>query len=186
MAKGNLYVISGPSGAGKGTIVSELMKRDDRLALSISCTTRYQREGEIDGVHYYFIDKERFQAMIEEGDFLEYAQVFDNFYGTPMSKVEEKRSAGYDDILEIDVQGALQVKKKAEDAKLIFILPPSFEVLRKRLTGRNTETPEQVEKRLAKAEKEMSLKDRYDYSVVNDDLETAVEEVYDIIKKNRN
>ena len=186
MAKGNLYVISGPSGAGKGTIVSELMKRDDRLALSISCTTRYQREGEIDGVHYYFIDKERFQAMIEEGDFLEYAQVFDNFYGTPMSKVEEKRSAGYDVILEIDVQGALQVKKKAEDAKLIFILPPSFEVLRKRLTGRNTETPEQVEKRLAKAEKEMSLKDRYDYSVVNDDLDTAVEEVYDIIKKNRN
>ena len=186
MAKGNLYMISGPSGAGKGTIVSELMKRDDRLALSISCTTRYQREGEIDGVHYYFIDKERFQAMIEEGDFLEYAQVFDNFYGTPMSKVEEKRSAGYDVILEIDVQGALQVKKKAEDAKLIFILPPSFEVLRKRLTGRNTETPEQVEKRLAKAEKEMSLKDRYDYSVVNDDLDTAVEEVYDIIKKNRN
>ena len=186
MAKGNLYVISGPSGAGKGTIVSELMKRDDRLALSISCTTRYQREGEIDGVHYYFIDKERFQAMIEEGDFLEYAQVFDNFYGTPMSKVEEKRSAGYDVILEIDVQGALQVKKKAEDAKLIFILPPSFEVLRKRLTGRNTETPEQVEKRLAKAEKEMSLKDRYDYTVVNDDLDTAVEEVYDIIKKNRN
>ena len=186
MAKGNLYVISGPSGAGKGTIVSELMKRDDRLALSISCTTRYQREGEVDGVHYYFIDKERFQAMIEEGDFLEYAQVFDNFYGTPVSKVEERRRAGYDVILEIDVQGALQVKKKAEDAKLIFILPPSFEVLRQRLTGRNTETPEQVEKRLAKAEKEMSLKDRYDYTVVNDDLETAVEEVYDIIKKNRN
>ena len=185
MSRGNLLVISGPSGAGKGTIVTELLKRDDKLSLSISCTTRYKRDGEVDGVHYYFISKEQFRSMIDEGDFLEYAQVFDNFYGTPISKIEQKRNSGFDVILEIDVQGALQVKSKVPDAKLIFIMPPSMEVLKERLLGRKTETIEQVEKRFSKAEKEMSLKDRYDYCVVNDDLQTAVDEVYDIIKKNR-
>ncbi len=185
MAKGNLLVISGPSGAGKGTIVTELLKMDDKLSLSISCTTRYKREGELDGVHYYFISKEQFKSMIDEGDFLEYAQVFDNFYGTPISKIEEKRNSGQDVILEIDVQGALQVKTKVPDAKLIFIMPPSMEVLKERLMGRMTETQEQIEKRFGKAQKEMSLKERYDYCVVNDDLHTAVEKVYDIIKKNR-
>ena len=172
MAKGNLLVISGPSGAGKGTIVTELLKMDDKLSLSISCTTRYKREGEL-------------KSMIDEGDFLEYAQVFDNFYGTPISKIEEKRNSGQDVILEIDVQGALQVKTKVPDAKLIFIMPPSMEVLKERLMGRMTETQEQIEKRFGKAQKEMSLKERYDYCVVNDDLHTAVEKVYDIIKKNR-
>ena len=164
MAKGNLLVISGPSGAGKGTIVTELLKLDDKLSLSISCTTRYKREGELDGVHYYFISKEQFKSMIDEGDFLEYAQVFDNFYGTPISKIEEKRNSGRD---------------------VIFIMPPSMEVLKERLMGRKTETQEQIEKRFGKAQKEMSLKDRYDYCVVNDDLHTAVEKVYDIIKQNR-
>ncbi len=185
MGKGNLFVISGPSGAGKGTIVSKLMEQDDKLKLSISCTTRYMREGEIDGVHYYFISKDKFKAMIEEGDFLEYAQVFDNFYGTPISKIEEQRNNGCDVILEIDVQGALQVKSKADDAKLIFIMPPSIEILKERLAGRKTETAEQIAKRIAKADAEMSQREKYDYCVVNDDLDTAVKEVHNIIKSNR-
>ena len=186
MNRGNLIVISGPSGAGKGTIVSKLMeKNDEKLALSISCTTRYRREGEIDKVHYYFISKEEFRSKIEEGDFLEYAQVFDNFYGTPLSKIEEKLNDGIDVILEIDVQGALQVKEKVPKAILIFIMPPSFEILSERLKGRGKETEEQVNKRLSKAEKEMNLKDKYDYSVVNADLDKAVGEVYNIIKTNR-
>lgn len=181
MGKGNLFVISGPSGAGKGTIVSKLINTDNKLKLSISCTTRYKREGEVDGVHYYFISKEKFRSMIEEGDFLEYAQVFENFYGTPISKIQEQLDNGYDVILEIDVQGALQVKEKMPEAKLIFIMPPSLEVLKERLKGRNTETAEQIEKRFSKAEAEMNLRDRYDYSVVNDDLDTAVNEVHNII-----
>ena len=123
--------------------------------------------------------------MIEEGDFLEYAQVFDNFYGTPISKIEEQRNNGYDVILEIDVQGALQVKNKADDAKLIFIMPPSIEILKERLAGRKTETAEQIAKRIAKADAEMSQREKYDYCVVNDDLDTAVKEVHNIIKSNR-
>lgn len=184
MKQGSLFVISGPSGAGKGTIVKRLLKKAPQVALSISCTTRAPRPGEVHGKHYYFISHEEFERMIERGDFLEYARVFDNYYGTPKPMVQAQRTAGKDVLLEIDVQGALQVKERAPDAVLIFIAPPDLQELQRRLVGRNTETPEQVKKRLAGAEAEMRLQSRYDHVVVNDTVENAVARVIEIMSRN--
>jgi guanylate kinase len=155
MNKGRLFVISGPSGTGKGTICKELIK-DDKIRLSVSMTTRNPREGEVHGVSYYFAIKEEFLQKIEAGGFLEYAEVFGNYYGTPKMEVLELLDEGIDVLLEIDVQGALQIKDVYPEAVLVFILPPSMEALRARLTGRGTETQEVVERRLGEASKEIS------------------------------
>lgn len=181
---GKLFVISGPSGAGKGTIVNAVMDQADPsgTALSISMTTREPRPGEEDGVNYFFVTKEEFRRQIEAGGFLEYAEVYDHYYGTPKSKVMEKLNQGKDVILEIDIQGALNVKRAFPEGVLIFILPPSMEVLRSRLTGRGTDAPEVIERRLSKTRGELTFIDRYDYGVVNDDLEEAVETVQAIMR----
>lgn len=176
--RGKLFVISGPSGAGKGTICKRLMEDSDPedLALSVSMTTRKPREGEVDGVSYFFKTKEEFEQEIKRGGLLEYAAVYENYYGTPKAYVEEKLKAGTDVILEIDIQGAMNVKKSRPESTFIFILPPSMDVLRKRLIGRGTETEEAVELRLSKTKSEVSHIRDYDYYVVNDDLDRAVAE----------
>lgn len=183
-SRGNLFVVSGPSGTGKGTICAELVK-EDRIDLSVSMTTRAPRDGEIDGKHYYFAEKSEFLENIEKNNFLEYANVFDNMYGTPKDAVMKRLDRGHDVILEIDVQGGLQVRKSMPEAILVFILPPSNEVLRQRLEGRGTDSPEVIEKRLAGAINEIKLLGQYDYYVVNDDLETAIGEVRGIIHAER-
>ena len=181
MNKGRLFVISGPSGTGKGTICKELIK-DDKIRLSVSMTTRNPREGEVHGVSYYFATKEEFLQKIEAGGFLEYAEVFGNYYGTPKMEVLELLDEGIDVLLEIDVQGALQIKEVYPEAVLVFILPPSMEELRIRLTGRGTETQEVVERRLGEAAKEISYVKHYDYAVINDDLEEAIDNVKSVIR----
>lgn len=182
--KGKLYVISGPSGAGKGTIVKRLCEINDTVALSISCTTRAPRNHEIDGQHYYFTSKDNFEDMISKGEFLEYADVFGNYYGTPLPKVEERLAQGMNVLLEIDVVGAMLVKQKKPDAKLIFIMPPSFEELERRLRGRQTESEEQIKTRLSKAQAEMNRSEEYDYVVVNEVVEDAAQEISSIINQN--
>ena len=181
MNKGRLFVISGPSGTGKGTICKELIK-DDKIRLSVSMTTRNPREGEVHGVSYYFATKEEFLQKIDAGGFLEYAEVFGNYYGTPKMEVLELLDEGIDVLLEIDVQGALQIKEVYPEAVLVFILPPSMAELRARLTGRGTETQEVVERRLGEAAKEISYVKDYDYAVINDDLEDAIDNVKMVIK----
>lgn len=185
MTEGRLYVISGPSAVGKGTIVTTMIKGSDTIDLSISATTRGPRDGETDGVHYYFVSKEKFEEGIRNGEFLEYAEVHANYYGTPLAPVKEKLALGRDVILEIDVQGAMNVKKVYAEAVTIFILPPTMKDLRDRLAGRGTESPEQVALRLGKAMTEMEYLSGYDYYVVNDDLEKAIEEVSEIMKAER-
>lgn len=173
---GHLIVISGPSGTGKGTIVGELLKRR-RAKLSVSCTTRAPRPHEIDGKAYFFITPEEFERREEDGDFLESANVFGNRYGTPRKEVLKELEKGNDVILEIDVQGAKQVKSRFPEARLIFIEPPSMEVLSERLRGRGTESSEQLALRTAKAKEELSHASEYDLCVVNDDLEEAIEQI---------
>lgn len=181
MKKGRLFVVSGPSGTGKGTICKELIK-DEKIRLSVSMTTRSPREGEEHGKSYFFATKEEFLQKIDADGFLEYAEVFGNYYGTPKMEVLELIDEGIDVLLEIDVQGALQIKEVYPEAVLVFILPPSMEELRKRLSGRGTETPEVVERRLGKAAHEISFAAQYDYAVINDQLEEAVENVRTVIK----
>lgn len=178
--KGKLFVISGPSGAGKGTICGKLLEAEN-TDFSVSMTTREAREGEVHGKDYYFVTREEFTASIEKGNFLEYAVVFDNMYGTPKDEVLKKLERGHNVILDIDVQGALQVKASMPEAVLIFILPPSLAVLRQRLTDRNTDAPDVIEKRLSKAVNEIKFIGEYDYYVINDDLDTAVAEAEAII-----
>ena len=181
--KGRLVLYTGSSGVGKGTIMSELLKRDDNIRLSVSNTTRAPREGEIDGVHYNFVNKEQFEDLISKDGFLEYAQYCENYYGTPKKQVEDMLADGKCVFLEIEVQGGLQILEKYPDVLSIFILPPSIEALSKRLHGRGTENEETIQKRLAEAENEISFKDRYKYNVVNDDLNVAVEEILEILRK---
>ncbi|HCJ56300.1 MAG TPA: guanylate kinase [Clostridiaceae bacterium] len=181
--KGLLIVISGPSAVGKGTICKELMKRGiDNLELSVSATTRRPRQGEIDGINYYFKEKEVFEKMIESEDFLEFARVYDNYYGTPKKNVMDKISNGKDVILEIDIQGAKRVKRNYEDGIFIFIMPPSFKELKNRIVKRGTETQKDMNKRMTCAFEEVQQAKYYDYIVVNDNLNSAVEKIYCIIK----
>ena len=179
--KGKLFVISGPSGAGKGTLREKALNDIKNLVYSISCTTRKPREGEVDGVQYRFITHEKFKEDIEKNLFLEYAHVHSDFYGTLKADVIRELNVGNNVLLEIDVQGALQVRKKIFDAVLIFIAPPSIEELEKRLRNRHTETEENLRLRLSNAAKELELKDKYDYVIINDNLETASKELKDII-----
>lgn len=181
MNKGRLFVISGPSGTGKGTICKELVK-DDKIRLSVSMTTRSLREGEVHGVSYFFATKEEFEQKISAGGFLEYAEVFGNYYGTPKMEVMELLDEGIDVLLEIDVQGALQIKDVYPEAVLVFILPPSMEELRSRLSGRGTETQDVIERRLGKAAHEISFAAQYDYAVINDQLDEAVNDVKTVIR----
>ncbi|MBQ4061723.1 MAG: guanylate kinase [Christensenellaceae bacterium] len=183
MKKGLLVVISGPSGVGKGTIIKRILDSNKNTSLSVSCTTREPRPGEQDGVHYWFIKKDEFERMIKDDQFLEYMPVFDNFYGTPKDKVEQMRKNGIDVILDIDVKGAQAVKNKANDAVMIFILPPTLETLKERLSKRGTETQEQIEKRFSRAKDEIEKSSLYDYQVVNDSLDAAVKEVENILEK---
>ena len=178
--KGRLYVISGPSGTGKGTICAEILK-DINNEFSVSMTTREPREGETHGKEYYFVSHEDFLDNIEKGNFLEYATVFDNYYGTPKDMVLKRLEKGRNIILDIDVQGGLNVKAAMPDAVLIFLLPPSLAALRERLEKRGTETPDKIEKRLSKAVNEIRFIGEYDYYVVNDIREEAVQEVRSIM-----
>ncbi len=182
MSKGTLLVISGPSGVGKGTIVDELLLRFPTTSLSVSCTTRAPRDGEKDGVNYFFITKHEFKEIIEKGGFLEYSEHFDNFYGTPRKFVEEKLEEG-DVILEIEVDGALQVKNAMPEALLVMIEPPSREELYRRLKARGTESEEKIARRMERYDYEISKSYLYDFEVINDDLETAVDEVEAILKR---
>ncbi|MDD6299004.1 guanylate kinase [Hornefia butyriciproducens] len=180
---GKLFIISGPSGAGKGTICKRLIEDSDpdRMELSVSMTTRPPRKGEVDGVSYYFVTMEQFRENILADGFLEHAEVYGNCYGTPKAKVIEKLEAGIDVVLEIDIQGAMNVKKAYPDGIFIFILPPSMSILRKRLTGRGTDSMDIIDMRLSKTLGELSYIEEYDYVVVNGELEEAVDRVKAIV-----
>ena len=179
--QGILVVVSGFSGAGKGTLMKELLKRYDNYALSVSATTRQPREGEKDGEDYFFVSREYFQQMIEEGRLVEYAQYVNHYYGTPRDYVEKKMAEGKDVILEIEIQGALKVKKRFPDALLIFVTPPSAQELRRRLVGRGTETIEVINARLRRAAEEASGMEAYDYLLINDEIDACVEQMHQLI-----
>lgn len=177
MARGKTFIISGPSGVGKSTVLHELFKGRDDLYFSISATTRAPREGEENGVHYHFIDVERFQKLIHEDAFLEYAEYVGNFYGTPKKFVDAAMDEGKDVILDIELQGAIQVTSKRPEVIRIFIAPPSWSELEKRLTGRGTDSPEKIRERLVRAKVELQNANTYDYFVINDTVEQAVREI---------
>lgn len=180
--KGILTVVSGFSGSGKGTIMKELMRtHGDRYALSVSATTRNPRPGERDGVEYFFLNRGEFEHMIAENALIEYAEYVGNYYGTPRAYVEEQLNAGRDVILEIEIQGALKVRERFPDTLLLFVTPPSAEILQERLIGRGTETAEVISSRLARATEEICGVEAYDYLIVNDNLAECVEKVHQII-----
>ncbi len=184
MSKGLLIVMSGPSGVGKGTVLKEVMKDESlKLAFSVSMTTRAKREGEVDGVNYFFVSREEFEQAVKDGKMLEYAEFVGNYYGTPLDYVEKLRNEGMNVILEIEVQGCLQVQEKEPDAITIFIVPPSMEELEARIRGRKSEPEEIIQQRLAKAESEMEMLNKYKYVVCNDDVELAADIVSVIIRR---
>lgn len=187
MQKGILLILSGPSGVGKGTVGKMLLARSGgSMVFSVSCTTRAPREGEQDGKDYFFISDEEFDRMIADGEFLEYMNVFGkNHYGTPRKYVESEINAGRDVLLDIDVNGAMNVKQNFPDAVAIMLVPPSMKELRARLEGRGTEEQDVIERRLAEAKKELSFMPRYDYIVVNDDLDLAVAQCEQVIESAR-
>ena len=185
MKKGLLIILSGPSGVGKGTVRQELFKDETlNLAYSISMTTRHPRPGERDGIDYFFVDEETFEEKIEQGELLEYAKFVGNYYGTPQFYVEKLLNEGKNVVLEIEVQGALQVMEKCPHALTIFLVPPSFEELERRIRGRRTEAEEVVKERLDKARKEIATKDEYKYVVENDDVLKAKDQIAKIILEN--
>jgi len=179
--KGQLIVLSGPSGAGKSTVISELLSERPDIYFSVSFTTRKPRLGEEDGVHYHFVSRETFEAMIQGEEFLEYAQYVDNYYGTSLRVIEEKRAAGVDVLLDIDVQGAAKVREKCPDAVLIFMIPPSFDELARRLRGRHTDDERVIEGRLHKAREECRQAAHYDFLVINDRASQAAAEIEAIL-----
>ena len=180
--QGILAVVSGFSGAGKGTLMKALLEKYDNYALSISATTRKPREGEVHGREYFFMSVDEFEALIANDQLIEHAKYVSNYYGTPRSYVEEKMAEGKDVILEIEIQGALKVKEKFPETVLIFVVPPSAEELKKRLIGRGTETMEVIEQRMNRATEEAEAMDSYDYILVNDDLNKAVESLHNLIQ----
>lgn len=182
MRKGIIIVVSGFSGAGKGTLMKELIKRYDSYALSVSATTRSPRPGEVHGREYFFVSDEEFEKMISENGLIEHAGYVDHYYGTPRKFVEDKLSQGIDVILEIEIQGALQIKEQYPDAVLLFVMPPSAKELEKRLKGRGTETDEVIAQRLKRAKEEAVGIEKYDYIVVNDDLDECVKKLHGIIE----
>lgn len=191
--EGLLVVVSGPSGTGKGTLLNNLKEKEKNIRFSVSATTRNPRDGEVDGVNYYFKTHEEFNDMINNNELVEWVKYCDNYYGTPKKCIEDTIKSGYDCLLEIEVEGALNIKKIYPDCISIFILPPSFEELRRRIEGRGTEQQDVIDKRMEKAIKEMGYVDKYDYVVVNDKIEEAVNSVISIIvsekhrfKRNKN
>ncbi len=183
--KGQLYIISAPSGAGKTSLVSALLREESDLGLSVSHTTRPQRPGENDGIHYHFTEQSQFEAMIARDEFLEYARVFGNYYGTSHTAIEDVLDTGRDLILEIDWQGAQQVRKKHQQVRSIFILTPSTEALLHRLESRDSDSESVIARRTAEAMEEMSHHDEADYLVINDDFETALADLQAIIRTER-
>ena len=183
--RGILAIISGFSGAGKGTVVNKLLEKDN-YAVSISATTREPRQGEVDGKNYFFKSRDEFENMIENNQLIEYAEYVGNYYGTPRDYVFKKLEEGYDVILEIEMQGALKVKEKFPETALIFITPPSAGELKKRLVGRGTETIEQIDKRMSRAVDECDYMNKYDYIVVNDDLDECVDEIHRLLQSIHN
>ena len=178
---GMLLIISGPSGTGKGTLVKMLMDNDPSFRFSCSVTTRAPRTGEIEGVHYYFVSDEEYEQMVDNGEFLEHATVHGHHYGTLRKPVEDMMKQGYNVLLDIDPQGAINVMENAEDYVSVFILPPSFEDLRVRLHTRNTDDPVEIERRLNNARGEVKKVDRYQYSLINDNLELAFAQLQHIV-----
>lgn len=188
MTKGTLFIVSAPSGAGKSSLINALLKRfnvDDKLRLSVSHTTRDPRPGEVDHVSYHFITNEEFEKLIERNAFYEYAHVFDHYYGTSREIVEQWLNEGKDVLLDIDWQGARQIREQTPDAKGIFIVPPSLEELNRRLVTRATDAPEVIEKRMSKALSEISHYNEYDYVIVNDDFDESLLNMRSIILSNR-
>ncbi len=182
MAKGNVFIISGPSGSGKDTILKEVLMKKADIYFSISSITRKMREGEVEGEKYHFISREEFEEGLAKDAFLEYNKYLDNYYGTPKAPIEAQIARGGDVIIEVDVNGAHSIRSKLPEAISVFIMPPSFEVLKKRLSGRGTETKEQIEGRLKAALDEIERAVEYDYIVINDDLDLAVEDFLTIMR----
>lgn len=186
MGKGLLIVYAGASGVGKGTIMKELLKSNDNFRLSVSATTRSPRDGERNGIEYHFVSKDDFEKLINEDGLLEYASYCDNYYGTPKKAVFDMLEQGIDVFLEIEIKGFLQIKEKYPDCVTIFLLPPSMDELRRRLVGRGTETIDVINKRLDTAKEEITYADRFDYTVVNDNVDRAKNEILDIISNIKN
>ena len=185
MNRGTLYVVSAPSGCGKGTILAEVFERNSNVFYSVSATTRNPREGEVDGVNYHFLTREKFVELVENNGMLEYAEFCGNMYGTPREAVEKKLSEGCDVILEIETKGAKQIKEKMPEAILIFILPPSINELRRRLKKRGTETEEVIERRVSEAEGEIRQAYDYDYVMMNGELSEAIDDFMAIMKASK-